>query len=228
MKACKDSCALYSVAIRFKRTLLAALLLTTAVTTQAMAANDNWRFKVLLDGDPIGQHNFSVATNSGQIQVRNNASFAVKFLGFTAYTYQHNAAEQWQSHCLSRMQTSTNDNGEALKVNARRMANTNSGLTVNTGKTENTLPGCIRSFAYWNLAYMKSPQLLNAQTGELVRTQFKPMGSDTLTAAGQTVPAQRYRLTGKDIQIDLWYSNRNRWLGLESLKDGKRIRYVLQ
>lgn len=228
MRACKDADALHAMALRCKRTLLIALLLTTASTTQALAANDNWRFKVLLDGDLIGQHNFSVNTNGSQIQVRNNAGFTVKFLGFTAYTYQHHNTEQWQNHCLSRMQASTNDNGEQLQVNAQRTASTASSLTVNTGKTARVFPGCLRSFAYWNLAYMKSPQLLNAQTGELVKTQLKSMGSDTIIAADQPVPAQRYRLTGKDIQIDLWYSARNRWLGLESLKDGRRIRYVLQ
>ena len=93
---------------------------------------------------------------------------------------------------------------------------------------DKTLNGCLRSFAYWNLAYMKSPQLLNSQTGELVTTRLQPMGTETITASGQSLPAQRYRLTGKDIQVDLWYSPQNRWLGLESLKDGRRIRYVLQ
>ncbi len=198
--------------------------LGTALPAQA-ANNDNWRFQVLLDGKPIGQHNFALTHNNGQTQVSNNARFAVKFLGFNAYTYQHNNTEVWQNNCLSRMQANTNDNGEQLVVKAQRNSN---ALSVNTGKMDKTLNGCLRSFAYWNLAYMKSPQLLNSQTGELVTTRLQPMGTEIITASGQSVPAQRYRLTGKDIQVDLWYSAQNRWLGLESLKDGRRIRYVLQ
>lgn len=204
--------------------LLAVLTFSTVLPVQA-ANNDNWRFQVLLDDKPIGQHHFTVANNSGQTQVRNNARFDVKFLGFTAYTYQHNNIESWENNCLSSMQASTNDNGEQLMVKAQRNGN---ALSVNTGENDKTLMGCLRSFAYWSLPYMKSPQLLNSQTGELVKTQLQPMGAETITAGGQPVAAQRYRLTGKDIQIDLWYSAQNRWLGLESLKDGRRIRYVLQ
>lgn len=210
---------------RWLRSVFFALFVLSTVLPLQAANNDNWRFQVLLDDKPIGQHNFTVTHNNGQTQISNSARFAVKFLGFTAYTYQHNNTEIWQNNCLSSMQANTNDNGEQLVVKAQRNGNI---LSVNTGKTDKTHTGCQRSFAYWNLTHMKSPQLLNSQTGELVATRLQAMGTETITASGQSVPAQRYRLTGKDIQIDLWYSAQNRWLGLESLKDGRRIRYVLQ
>lgn len=202
-------------------TLFAAL---ATLPTQA-AERDNWRFEVLLDGKPIGQHSFSLVENNGQTQVKSQANFAVKFLGFTAYRYQHNNTETWQGACLSRMQASTNDNGEQLVVNGTRSGN---NFTVKTNADSATLPACLKSFAYWDLAHMQTPQLLNSQTGELMPVRLRAVGNDNIMAGGKFTPAKRYQLTGKDLQIDLWYSAQNRWLGLESLADGRRIRYVLQ
>ena len=207
--------------------MLAVLTLSAVMAslpTQA-AERDNWRFEVLLDGKPIGQHSFSLVENNGQAQIKTNANFAVKILGFTAYRYQHNNTETWQGACLSRMQASTNDNGDKLIVNGTR---SNNSFTVKTATNSATLPACLKSFAYWNLAYMQTPQLLNSQTGELMNVRLQAMGNDNIMIGDQFTAAKRYRLTGKDLQIDLWYSAQNRWVGLESLADGKRIRYVLQ
>lgn len=210
----------------FSATLAVLTLFTATTALPAEAAErDNWRFEVLLDGKPIGQHSFSLVENNGQTQVKTNANFAVKILGFTAYRYQHNNTETWQGACLSRMQASTNDNGEKLVVNGTRG---NNNFTVKTAAASTALPVCLKSFAYWNLTHMQSPQLLNSQTGELVPVRLQAMGNDNIMAGGQFTPAKRYRLSGKKLQIDLWYSAQNRWIGLESLADGKRIRYALQ
>ncbi|MGB0847709.1 MAG: DUF6134 family protein [Thiolinea sp.] len=212
------------------KTISSMLIILTAFALLAgspakASGNNAWRFQVLLDGTAIGQHSFNVSTSNNQVLVKTNASFAVKFLGFTAYTYQHNNTERWQGACLNSISANTNDNGEQLIVNGTRQGN---NFALKTADANSTLPACLKSFAYWNLAHMKSPQLLNSQTGELMSVRLQAMGNDNIMAGGQFVPAKRYRLTGRNLQIDLWYSAQNRWLGLESLKDGRRIRYVLQ
>lgn len=211
------------------KAMLATLLSTAllAATTVAYAVpNDNWRFKVLLDGKPIGEHSFTVRGNAQQLQASSEARFDVKFLGFTAYTYQHSNTERWQNHCLAQMDAKTNDNGKQLTVQA---AKGQQALAVKTNDAEQEVAGCLKSFAYWHLPYLKTPRLLNSQTGEVMQVQLQKVGNESLEINGEAVPAQRYRLSGKDLQIDLWYSSANRWIGLESLtKEGRRIRYVLQ
>ncbi len=202
--------------------LFAALPTLPAHATMA----DSWRFQVLLDDQPIGQHNFNLRQQNDMTEVKTQARLSVKILGFTVYRYQHDNTENWQGACLTRMQASTNDNGEQLVVNGSRSP---SGFRIQTAKTDAQLPPCLQSFAYWNLAYLKqATRLLNSQTGALVEVRLQAMGDETIMASGQSTPAKRYRLSGQDLQIDLWYSAKNRWLGLESLADGKRIRYVLQ
>lgn len=214
---------------RLTLTVLFVALSTWVLPVQAIG-NDSWRFQVLLDGKPIGEHSFTVRGNGQQLQATNEARFAVKFLGFTAYTYQHNNTERWQNHCLTQMNAQTNDNGQALTVQAApQVAQGRTVVEVKTNEAAQNVAGCLKSFAYWHLPYLKTPRLLNSQTGEVMQVQLQKVGNESLEIDGQTTPAQRYRLRGKDLQIDLWYSTTNRWIGLESLtKEGRRIRYVLQ
>ena len=104
----------------------------------------------------------------------------------------------------------------------------NNGFMVKTAADNMILPPCLKSFAYWNLSHLQAPQLLNSQTGKLVKVRLQAIGNDNILAGGKFTAAKRYRLTGKDLQIDLWYNAQKRWIGLESFTDGKRIRYVLQ
>ena len=79
-----------------------------------------WNFRALLDGKPIGQHRFSVTLVSGaqgdERLVLSEASFAVKFLGITAYRYRHKATEQWRGECLTALSATTDDDGKASSV----------------------------------------------------------------------------------------------------------------
>ena len=69
--------------------LWAGLLASSAGATE-------WNFRALLDDKPIGTHRFSVVTQGDERQVVSEASFKVRFLGFTAYHYRHQATEQWR------------------------------------------------------------------------------------------------------------------------------------
>ena len=54
------------------------------------------------------------------------------------------------------------------------------------------------------------------------------IGTDTLRHNGEDVVARHYRLHGKDLQIDLWYSVDDHWLALESLTEsGRVVRYAI-
>jgi hypothetical protein len=44
-----------------------------------------------------------------------------------------------------------------------------------------------------------------------------------------SVPANRYRLATEDLDIELWYSNNDQWLGLQSeTSNGRLLRYVIE
>jgi hypothetical protein len=204
-----------------------ALLLTLspiAVIAQD-AADKTLVFDVFLDGKKIGYHRFEIDGPRSNAAVRSEASFDVKFLFVTAFSYRHTATESWSNGCLDEIEARTDSNGKKLNVSGER---TDDGFVIDTGDVEAELPSCIMTFAYWNPGFLEQPHLLNPQTGEYLEVEVQELGRDTVRLEGREVPARSVRLTARQMDITLWYSENAEWLALESVaKGGRIIRYEL-
>ena len=193
---------------RALRAITCLLLLLAALP--AHAETRSWNFRVFLDEREIGTHSFTLRTDGGERELKSEARFQVRLLGFTAYRYLHDATERWGGDCLLALTARTDDNGERESVDWR----TADG-------------GCAMSFAYWNPKILQSARLLNAQTGKFVPVTVAPQGEETVEVRGQPALSRRYRLSGPDLAIDLWFAGRE-WVALESdAKGGRRLRYRL-
>ena len=200
-----------------------AMFATNGGATAADPDVMEWKFRVYLDDKEIGFHDYRISERGGSRRVETEASFDVKFLFFNAYRYRHRNVETWESDCLTGIESSTDANGKAIEV---RGADRAEGFVVRAGEATEELPGCVRSFAYWNPALLEASRLLNPQTGEFERVEFTRAGSDTLDVAGESVAASRYEILVKGRTITVWYGDDGRWLALESpAKGGRKIRY---
>jgi hypothetical protein len=190
-----------------RRLLFAALLIAA---TAASAQTRAWNFRVLLDDSEIGRHRFTLRDNGAGRELRSEARFDVKFLAIPVYRYEHQAMELWRDGCLRALDARTDDDGERGAVDWREAGN-----------------GCRMSFAYWNPKILQARQLLNAQTGEFVPVNVTALGEESIAVRGKPVRAQRYRLSGPQLQIDIWL-DQGEWVALESVaKGGRRLRYEL-
>lgn len=182
-------------------------------------------FDVFLDGKKIGYHRFDIDGTRSNAAVRSEASFDVKFLFVTAFSYRHTATESWSNGCLDEIEARTDSNGKMLNVVGER---TGDGFVIDTGERAAELPKCVMSFAYWNPGFLEQPRLLNPQTGEYVDVEVQDLGNDVLRIDGREIPARSVRLTARKMDIRLWYSEESEWLALESVaKGGRIIRYEL-
>lgn len=200
-----------------------------AISPLAAAADDSGSktlvFDVFLDGKKIGYHRFDIDGTSNDAAVRSEASFDVKFLFVTAFSYRHTANESWSNGCLDEIEARTDSNGDLLSVVGER---TGDGFVIDTGESEAELPKCVMSFAYWNPGFLEQPRLLNPQTGEYLDVEVQELGSDLLRIDGREIRARSVRLTARKMDIRLWYSEDSEWLALESVaKGGRIIRYEL-
>lgn len=206
------------------RLVVIVLFLSASLPCQASAGSD-WNFRVTLDGREIGSHRYTLEPGGEGALLRSKADFEVRFLFVTAYRYDHEAVERWQDGCLLSLDSRTDSNGEVVAVNAVAGSG---GLAVARSEGRDLHPGCIRSFAYWDRRLLESDRLLNSQTGELVPVQVIPQGQERVRVRGDERVASRYRISGPNLQIDVWYADGD-WVGLEALTDGgRRLRYELQ
>ena len=201
------------------------LLLTSAVSIAQDSTNRTLLFDVFLDGKKIGYHRFEIDGPQSSAAVRSEASFDVKFLFVTAFSYRHNATENWSGGCLDEIEARTDSNGKKLNVVGERTGN---AFVVDTGEREAALPECVMTFAYWNPGFLEQPRLLNPQTGEYLDVEVQDLGKDVVRLDGRDIPARTVRLTARQMDITLWYSENAEWLALESVaKGGRIIRYEL-
>ena len=207
---------------------IAALLLLVAgsgISLAGEAPSRTLMFDVFLDGKKIGYHRFEIDGSESNAAVVSEASFDVKFLFVTAFSYRHSARENWTGGCLEEIEARTDSNGKELNVVGER---TGDAFVIDTGEQEARLPGCVMSFAYWNPGFLEQPRLLNPQTGEYVDVEVEELGRDVVRLDGREVPARSVRLTARQMDITLWYSENAEWLALESVANGGRIlRYEL-
>lgn len=212
--------------MRFGSVLVAVVLAIAGVCVSQASELREWRFKVFLEDRPIGEQVFRLNEEGGRARLLTEASFDVKILFFTAYTYRHRNEELWKDGCLERIESTTDDNGETFRLLGKPVSD---GFRVETSEFSATLPSCVRSFAYWNVDYLRAPKLLNSQTGEYVSVSVRSLGEESLEVRGSPLRARRYAVEGPKLRIDLWYSLDDEWLALESMsKGGRKLRYVLE
>ena len=214
----------------FLRLSLLAALVTICAAAQSRTAmqpsNQDWNFTVYLDDDAVGQHRFALSESESMRKLRSEARFTIKLLMIKAYSYAHEASETWQGDCLQYIQAKTDDNGDRSAL----LGNESNGrFELKKGKTTETLPACIMTFAYWNPLILKQSRLLNPQTGEYTQVRIQPKGRETVPVRGKPVSADRYHLDAGKFQIDLWYADGERWVALDStLENGSKLRYRIE
>jgi hypothetical protein len=204
------------------------LLVSSSLLTMTLsaAASDNYRFRVFLDDREIGYHNFNVSDEGKRVDIE--AEFQVKFLFITAYRYRHLNQEVWDAGCVTRISSETDVNGRFYFVLGELSDN---GLMVSRAKDETRqealLPECSMTFAYWDPRLLEQNQLLNAQTGELTNIEVIEKIPETILVRGVREQVTRYRLKAGKLEIYLWYTRNQEWVGLMSDLNGRQLRYEL-
>lgn len=188
------------------------------------ATAQQWNFRVLLDDRDIGYHRFELRPSATGFQMLTRAEFEVRFLRLKAFDYQHRNLETWRNGCLAAISTRTESNGERFQVDGQRNGEQ---FTVATQAGRTSWQECIGSFAYWDRSLLQRDRLLNPQTGELLAVRLEPLAPTRLTIGDLAVDVNRYRLTGKDLDITVAYTVAgDQWVALDSvLEGGRSLRY---
>lgn len=188
-------------------------------------AEQVWRFQVYVDDKPVGVHEYRLQQQGEHQVISSIADFEYKLMFVTLYNYEHRNQEVWQDGCLTSIDSSTDANGKDYAVTGKT---SDLGFMLQGNKGEAVLPGCVMSFAYWNPQFLQASQLLNTQNGDYLEVAVSEPAMEKFLVQGQELLAQRYQLTAKKLELDLWYSEKGAWLGLESVYEGGRtLRYEL-
>lgn len=192
----------------------------------AGAVEQEWRFRVFLDDREIGHHHFSLTRDGDEERLATEAKFKVTLLKIPVFRYQHGNVERWNGDCLQQITSSTDQNGTEYRVEGQA---TDNGFQVKTKSGELQLPACISTFAYWDKSFLQRERLLNSQTGEYLDVDVAYLGEKSLPEDKDSRQGHHYRLTAKQLDIEVWYSDDDQWLALQSTTEsGRLLRYVAE
>jgi len=190
------------------------------------SSGQEWNFRVYLDDKPIGYHHFKLTQTGKHEQLTTQADFDVEFLKISVFKYRHKNVELWNSQCLNSIASSTDENGKLFRVEG---AITDKGFQLTTGAGDITLPACISTFAYWDKSFLQHDRMLNSQTGEYLEVDVDNLGEQSIKVRNTSIPASHYKLSGEELDIELWYSRSGQWLALQSTTSkGRLLRYVIE
>lgn len=181
---------------------------------------EEWLFRVFLDEKEIGYHHFYLDDKGDHLQLRTEANFEYRLLFVTLFRYEHENLETWSGDCLKSVRSRTDSNGDRYTVNGLRFEE---GFQVMGSDGGADLPRCVMSFAYWNPAFLEESRLLNTQDGRYLDVEISSPVREELEVRGELVQSVRYRVEAEDLRLDLWYSEQQEWLALESELDGGRM-----
>jgi hypothetical protein len=213
------------LAINKLKNILVILLLFFAWSQNSFAMN-SWNFKVFYGDKEIGEHSFFLQKEGDKRKILIAADFKIDILFINVYSYKHRNTEIWEGSCLSTIESITDDNGEAFITNGKYE---NGVFKINSKQGTNEVVGCVSTFAYWDKSFLDNEVLLNSQTGEIVDVDISFVADEKILIRDKVVNAKRYKLKSDKLNIDLWYSDENQWLALNSItKDGTNLRYQMK
>lgn len=192
-----------------RRLLAGGLALIAAPAWAAEPGGRRLTFAVFRNGARIGEHHMVFAGDGASQVATTEVEMAVKLGPIVAYRYRHHAVERWSGGRFSSLETTTDANGRAQRVNARRGE---SGVVVETGKGRIVGPADAAPLTHWNTAAFARP-LFNPQEGKMLRV--------SATRAG----ARQWSIRG-EAEIDDFYDEAGVWSGLRGkLRDGSTMEY---
>jgi len=201
----------------------AAVLGAAAPPSAAVPASGRLAFQALRDGSPLGTHTLAFTRDGGGLIVAIAVDYVVKFGPIAVFRYTMRSTEHWRDDTLISVDSETNDNGKPDFMRLRRQ---DGAIWVEGSKSGRyQAPPNALAASHWNARELGAT-LINPQDGAIMDFKVSALGEDPIRAAGETVPAQRYALRGKD-GLDLWYDLAGVWAGLKAVaKDGSVISYV--
>lgn len=188
------------------RRLLPVLALSclafAAVVRADPPPNRTVRYQIRRNGDPIGTHEVVFARQGERFTVHHRIDIRVTVLALEAYSYQMDSRETWQGDRLLGLTSSTDKNGDALRVFARASGE-RIRIRAPEGTREVPADAVPTSPQHWVFDRPRTV-MFEAEDGTLRNVRVSAPATESLTLGGRSVACRRVTVSG-DLDATLWY-----------------------
>lgn len=205
--------------------LLIMIVMMAIPASAAIPESNELRFQILRNGNPFGVHtvNFS-ETSEGYTKVDIHIKMSVGAGPITLFNYEHFNTEIWDGNRLVSLSSETDDNGDDYFVNAKWK---DGQFDIQSSSRNQKLDKPVFSSSYWHPTFVRQPQLLNSQKGNLDTIEIIDRVQENLTINKINYLTNRYTLRVNDEkEIKIWYDDATKeWMSLDFTIRGQNITY---
>lgn len=189
------------------------------------AAFRDLRFRALLHGSQVGQHSVVFRADGSRLRVTTHIDITVKVLFFTAFSFRHDAEEVWEAGRLASVESTTEDNGTALKVSGYAAAD---GFRI-IGADGPFLASAklLTSDTLWDSQLVRQSRLIDVQHGGEVGLVAKLLGEEPVETPQGQMRAKRYQIITPHYAGSLFYDAGGRWVKGLIEQQGEILEYAL-
>ncbi|KAA5606233.1 hypothetical protein F1188_07370 [Roseospira marina] len=184
--------------------------------------NQRLTYRIFRGDSRIGQTVFEVYARGADRTVVTRTVIKVSVLVYS-YASQHVATEVWENGELVRLETKTDDDGDAFHVEGTRVAD---GFQVIGSEGTVVAPPRTPPKSFWNYGILSAKQVITTKRGALAPVKTTQMGREHIAYRGGSVDATRFRFETDDV-IDLWYTDEGLLVKAQRDSFGSDILYLL-
>jgi hypothetical protein len=183
------------------------------------------RFDAYRGKSKIGLHSISMVPDAAGLKVTTKIDMDVSMAFIKLFEFKHDAVERWEDGKVISIESSTNDDGDKIKV---RGAATPQGFRVVGPSGPAIAPAeTLTSNSLWNPAFVNQHVAIDVQHGGVMGISVHPLGSERVKARGGERVATKYQLITPYLGGFLWYDEAGQWVKALFEKVGEKIEYRL-
>ena len=181
-----------------------------------------YRYTVLRQGSPIGRHVRTLRQDGETLAVETDVELAVKLLGIPVYSYRHRSVERWRGDTLVALDSRTDKNGEAKRLQGVRGSAGTLVLENHKGERK-TFRDSPLTTTLWHPRTPQAGELLEVEDGWMKANVPRNLGRAAVRVGDSSRQTRHYRLGGQ-VERDVWYDTRGLLLRVAfQHDDGSRI-----
>ncbi|MEO3429592.1 DUF6134 family protein [Pelagibius sp. CAU 1746] len=185
---------------------------------------DTLRFRALLQGTSIGEHQVAFRREGDRLTVETQIDITARFLFFDLFRLQHAALEVWLGDRLVSVTSTTNHDGVHLEVYGEAIEG--GFRIVGEGGPFLAAGNLLTSNSLWNSRIVRETRLIDVQHGGEVGMIARLLGNEQIVTQQGLIDARRYQLITPYYAGSVYYDADERWVkALVELK-GETLEYV--
>lgn len=177
--------------LRCPQSFTPALGVTLACLAALPARAEDYMFKVLCNGNPVGYQHVQVRKDSDATVVDTDVAVDVHMAGFEIYRYRYRGHETWRDGKLAELTSDTDDDGEALSLSVHPAED--GMLLVESKDGRREVPADTLPTSYWNPAVLDRGELLDTESGKLLKVAVSQSSDGRYEVSGDLNAEVEYR-----------------------------------